>query len=393
MNNRFSFFISYLYCGLLIWYSYLEMSALGSDVQVSSNLVLSKAAILIISLLLLPKGALRNKSPFSTFWIAWVIWLSLEFLAVLVGYHNPLSFLHCFFAPFCFLLVYSLCLLNSNSEKHLSLGFIYLYLFCGLYSVILSFTNNITTIEAGTFVSNLVFWSLCPFVFVTLIKKTIIKYLLFIPMLIFAILLAKRSAMIIFSLELLIFSYYQIKGNNRKRGWGVVLLYIIIGIAAYVIVTTQFSQFVNHSLTRFTLVQEDRGSHRLDIYYKTFENIENFTVSEYLFGRGFGSFVETGHTNAHNDALQLFYEYGFVGLAFYVVFIVLLIKRSKVIKKYMNEYYIGYLFCIITVVVLGVFSNLITFNSYFAFVCSYIAMAEASFYKRTLHVIKHNSIN
>ena len=365
----------------------MEMTALGTDVLVSSNLVLSKVSIIVISLFLLfIKGTIKYKSPFSTFWIVWIIWLFLEFLIVLVGNRNHLSFLHNFFAPFCFLLVYGLCILNSNSEKHLSLGFVVLFLFCGIYAIFLSFTFSITTIEAGTFVSNLVFWSLCPFVFITLVQKPLIKYVLFIPMIIITIILAKRSAMIILFLELLVFTLYQLKGAKRKKERWSIILYIIVGIIVFGLVTSKFSQFADHSLDRFTSILDDRGSHRLDIYHTSFENIKNFTPPEYFFGKGFGSFVETGHSNAHNDALQLFYEYGFVGLVFYVAFIILLLKRLKVVRKYASEYYIGYIFCIIIVIILGVFSNLITFNSYFAFICSYLAMTEASLYKRTHYI-------
>ena len=99
-------------------------------------------------------------------------------------------------------------------------------------------------------------------------------------------------------------------------------------------------------------------------------------------GRGYGSFKETGHTNAHNDALQLLYEFGLIGLMFYIALLLILFRRLKVVKKYAEEYYVGYIFCFITIVVLGMFSNLITFNSYFAFLCSYLAMAEAGVYRQ-----------
>lgn len=390
MNKIEAVFFSLLYCCLLIWYSYLEMTALGTEDHVSSNLAITKASIIILSgFLYFARGGLHYKSKFSKFWVVWIVWLLIAFLFVVFTSDNRMSFLHNFFAPFCFLLVYSLCILNSASEKYIISGFIILYLFTGVYALFLSFTNFLTTIEAGVYVSNLIFWPLSAFMFITAVQKPALKYILFVPMIIFTILLAKRSAMIILSLEIVLFSLFQLKNAKRRSGKWSLLLYVLIGIMAFELMTSEFSQFTESSLARFETIQEDRGSHRLDIYNAAFKNIESFSAHEYIVGRGFGTFTETKHTNAHNDALQLFYEFGLIGLLMYIAFIILILRRLKVVKLYAKEYYIGYVFCFITILIVGLVSNLVTFNSYFAFICSYLAIAEANVYKNK-RLIKRN---
>jgi len=92
--------------------------------------------------------------------------------------------------------------------------------------------------------------------------------------------------------------------------------------------------------------------------------------------------LRIGNSAAHNDALQFFYEFGFVGFSLYLAFIIILLRRIRIIRNYAMDYYVGYLFCVITAIILGLFSNLVAFNSYFAFICSYLGVAEAAVYRR-----------
>lgn len=383
MSNKVAGFISLLFCGLLIWYSYLEMTALETESLASSSLALTKVVIMILALYLILRGGFNKyKSKLKRFWFAWIIFLIIEFLLyLLIGEGGGLSYLHTLFAPFCFLLMYYLCILSPNPEKYIVWGFVCLFLFTGGYAVYLTLTYSIRLIEVGNFVSNLVFWPICAFVFVTVVRNQLLKFILFVPMIILAIFMAKRSAMIIVFLELCVFSFSLLNNSKRSRGKLSLVIYIVIGLMTLSFITSNFSQFTESTFARFEEMDEDKGSGRVTIYQIASKNVLSFSPFEMMLGRGYGSFKETGHTNAHNDALQLLYEYGFVGLLFYIAFLLILFGRLKMVKKYAERYYVGYIFCIITIVVLGMFSNLITFNSYFAFLCSYLAMAEAAIYR------------
>lgn len=393
MSKKAVSFLAIIYGALLIVYSYLEMTALETAVVASSALAISKVIVMIISLyLLFFKGGINRQTPLGKYWFVWVLWLLIEFLFFLARGDNSniLSYTHNFFSPLCFYLVYTLCIKSQASSKYLVLDFVLLFLFTGGYALYLSFTYNTSTIEAGRFVSNLVFWPLCPFVFVPLVRRPILRYVLFVPMMVLVVILAKRSAMIILLLELIVFSYTQLKTTDKKNRKRNFILYIIIGVGALGVISTNLSQFTNSSFSRFETMQEDRGSGRVDVYNSAMSNIENFSIIDLFFGRGFSSINEIGNTNAHNDALQIFYEYGFVGLLLYLALFVILFRRLKKVRKFAEDYYVGYIFCIITIVVLGMFSNLITFNSYFAFICSYLGMAEAAVYRGS-HLVQNNS--
>ena len=384
MNKKVTNFISLLFCGLLIWYSYLEMTALETESFASSSLAWTKVAIIITALYLILKGGIsKYRSTLKKYWYAWFFFLIIEFLLYLiVGNGGVFEYLHNFFAPFCFLLVYYLCILNSKSSDYLIWGFVGLFLFTGGYAVYLTLTYSIRLIEVGNLVSNLVFWPTCAFVFIPAVRNQVLKFVMFVPMILLVLFLAKRSAIIIVVLEILFFSFSMLKNSRRSKGKMSLVLYIVIGLITLNYITSNFSQFTENTFERFEEMEDDKGSGRIVIYQIVSKNVLSFSPIEMIAGRGYGSFKETGHTNAHNDALQLLYEFGLIGLMFYIALLLILFRRLKVVKKYAEEYYVGYIFCFITIVVLGMFSNLITFNSYFAFLCSYLAMAEAGVYRQ-----------
>lgn len=384
MNKKVTNFISLLFCGLLIWYSYLEMTALETESFASSSLAWTKVAIIITALYLILRGGIsKYRSTLKKYWYAWFFFLIIEFLLYLiVGNGGVFEYLHNFFAPFCFLLVYYLCILNSKSSDYLIWGFVGLFLFTGGYAVYLILTYSIRLIEVGNLVSNLVFWPTCAFVFIPAVRNQVLKFVMFVPMILLVLFLAKRSAIIIVVLEILFFSFSMLKNSRRSKGKMSLVLYIVIGLITLNYITSNFSQFTENTFERFEEMEDDKGSGRVVIYQIVTKNVLSFSPIEMIAGRGYGSFKETGHTNAHNDALQLLYEFGLIGLMFYIALLLILFRRLKVVKKYAEEYYVGYIFCFITIVVLGMFSNLITFNSYFAFLCSYLAMAEAGVYRQ-----------
>jgi len=127
-----------------------------------------------------------------------------------------------------------------------------------------------------------VFWPLCAFVFVPIVKKQLLQYFLLVPMIIISLLLAKRSAMIIIVLEVLVYSFYQLKyaqkrvrGNKRSN----IVLYLIVGAIAVGIISSKFSTFTESTFSRFETMQDDQGSGRVEVYQSAISKIENRKLS------------------------------------------------------------------------------------------------------------------
>ncbi|MBQ3946470.1 MAG: hypothetical protein II670_12820, partial [Alphaproteobacteria bacterium] len=112
--------------------------------------------------------------------------------------------------------------------------------------------------------------------------------------------------------------------------------------------------------------------------------LEQNSIGDWILGRGYGSIVLSRHTNAHNDALQMLFEYGIIGLFVYIAMFIYAIKRARVLRRNNSEYYLGYAISIVIFIVLGMVSNLVVFNSYFAFICAFWGIVESKLVQNKL---------
>ena len=202
-----------------------------------------------------------------------------------------------------------------------------------------------------------------------------------VAMTVIILLTGKRSANICLLLILIsiLFNFRRQGGSSRNT-----IFIIIGGIALFFIVDHYFSYAVEGVIGRMRTIEETQGSGRIPLYQDVLRVIETNTFFDWIFGRGFDSILITKHTNAHNDALQMLFEYGLIGLFFYLLILWNAIRSTLSLYKHHSIYFMGYLVSLIIFVVLGLVSNLVVFYSYFAFICAYwgIAEYEISQYKR-----------
>ena len=85
---------------------------------------------------------------------------------------------------------------------------------------------------------------------------------------------------------------------------------------------------------------------------------------QFLFGHGSGATVEFIH-HAHNDFLEIFYDYGLVAFILYVLFYISLIKDAVIMKIKGYPYFREFASVIVVMLFLAMFS-------FFAIDCMYI---------------------
>ena len=94
------------------------------------------------------------------------------------------------------------------------------------------------------------------------------------------------------------------------------------------------------------------------------------------------------HTSGHNDALTLMLEQGLIGVIFYCIFLIRLLKFSYMLNKHNSkDSIIANSICII-VLCMGMFSNLVPIATYFTFLTFAIGILEGRNFNRArrLHV-------
>lgn len=108
---------------------------------------------------------------------------------------------------------------------------------------------------------------------------------------------------------------------SERRNLAVLLGIIGLGVLAislYYMVTF----FESDIIERFMSIQDDQGSGRLEIWQTVIEDLRKSDTVAYLVGHGYRSVdISIGNNSvpAHNDFLEVFYDFGLIGLVLYLI--------------------------------------------------------------------------
>lgn len=158
-------------------------------------------------------------------------------------------------------------------------------------------------------------------------------------LLIFAAILIslKRSALVAFITAIPVYLYARNAINTSakltkltKIAFGGVILFLLL-IFTFNYVTDITGRDVTGRLE--TLV-DDRGSGRLQKYSGYIDVFSSQSFFQWIIGSGYLATTETKYSRAHNDIIEVLYDFGLVGLMFYLLFIGQLAKLFFEMRKY-----------------------------------------------------------
>lgn len=283
---------------------------------------------------------------------------------------------------FCLMLGY---IISFKSEYYSSL-FTNLLLIMSLpivsYYIYNSLSINLLIQDNNT--SDVPFILLVLFPFALTLKKEFIKTIAILFIGVIAMLSFKRTT--IFGFLMMTVSYYYMvltmsKISSKKRfmifSVGVVACFFLYQIFLFI-----EDKSGGHIIERLNSIQEDQGSGRLEIYAKIIDILSTSSVDELLFGRGYLSVLEYADVLAHNDFLQIIFDFGLIALVLYFVFFYQLLKYIGKIYKSRNISNINYPAFnagIVAFIFLGMFNCFITSPVYYSTLMLYFGLAIGGF--------------
>ena len=371
-NTRLYDFLTILVIGLFCYYTYSSIISLGYLEEVGSTSAIVKLSVVGISVLTILFAGSNTPTKFSRVWWFWIIWLLIDFFVLGLRGNGVSNVFSVTFAPMSFLFFYTVSGFSENVSKIATVGF--LSLFCLAFVMNLSYLSySYINIFEESGITNLIYWCLCAVPFIFLIKKKWLEYFFLIAATIIILVTGKRSAFICLVLIYIAILFFSRKRDNNKKS---TLFVILGGVGLLLVVDHYFSSAFNSILGRISTIQDDQGSGRIPLYQDVLNVLSANSPIDWIVGRGYGSITITKHTNAHNDALHMLFEYGIIGLFFYLAMLWNAVKACRILYRNQSQYFMGYVVSLIIFVVLGMVSNLVVFYSYFAFICAYWGLAE-----------------
>ena len=117
------------------------------------------------------------------------------------------------------------------------------------------------------------------------------------------------------------------------------VLFAIILVGFYFVIRMILSSDSTMVMDRFSSLQDDEGSGRLDIWKEVWASIKNSSFISLFFGHGIDSVkqVTSDGNSAHNEYLEIMYDFGWVALLCFLWFIIRLFKMCNILIKERSE--------------------------------------------------------
>ena len=137
----------------------------------------------------------------------------------------------------------------------------------------------------------------------------------------------KRGGVIAFVLAIV--AYLFVKEVLVERKFTRLLVFLIALIALFIILIFVDNAMGNIISERILNIQEDGGSGRDQVWATTWNMIKASDLQQLLFGHGYNAVLKCSplELSAHNDFLEMLFNYGIIGLVPYLVLHFQLIKQ------------------------------------------------------------------
>ncbi|WP_337042021.1 O-antigen ligase family protein [Emticicia sp. 17c] len=186
--------------------------------------------------------------------------------------------------------------------------------------------------------------------------------------------------------------YYSILTKTKFLRWQKVvfsLLLIIGGIVLYRAFNFIEQESGGYILSRLSSIQEDRGSKRVDIYIELLQSFAASNIGEMLFGHGYLATAKYTELEilAHNDFLEIIFDFGLIALIAYVVFFFRLLGYTRKIYQYRNLVDTNlsvFIAGLVAFLFLGLLNCFITTPIYFSTVLLFFGLSIGDFEREKL---------
>lgn len=194
--------------------------------------------------------------------------------------------------------------------------------------------------------------------YVLIMRNKLLKILGSIIIVLISLVSLKSTAILLVIVVALLFYF-----SNKKRVSIKTFTLPIVLIIVYVIVSLFLSYFYDIDIYKtFVLANlQDGGNGRVDIWTDVIRRFQNNSIFEKIFGVGYEGVSKTSammfNYSAHNDFLEILFDYGIVGLVFFLLTIFELIKELIKMYKCKYEFRVLYAALLLESLILFAFSN------------------------------------
>ena len=175
--------------------------------------------------------------------------------------------------------------------------------------------------------------------FLLTIEKSRIKNIGIVLILIIIAFSMKRTAFLAFVLGMIVYFFVNkvlIENKKIKGLFSFISIIFILLILIFYIIETNDIEIID----RFKNIKEDGGSGRDVVFDYSLKLIMESSLPELIFGHGFDMVIKDSllKVSAHNEFLEITYDFGVISLIIFIVFLINIIKYTYTLIKFKSKY-------------------------------------------------------
>lgn len=256
--------------------------------------------------------------------------------------------------------------------------------------ILIAIVYSLAIITGKKIEGNVVYYLLMFLPLTPIIKSNLLRKILYLLQGFVVLVSNKRTALIAFVCYCLCSEWMNNKNiTGRKKAYkGIAyILIVIILYIAFPVICQKLNITVFNELEA-SHIAEDGGSNRLFIYGQLWLAQKNSDLLHWVVGAGYNSVLLSkictdgvlgGNVSAHNDFLEVLYDYGIVGLAIYISFFINIIRKAIKMKKDKYKYAVSFIASILMVISISLTSHLVIYLNYYAVIFVFWALCLADY--------------
>jgi O-antigen ligase len=373
INAVFSYavFINYFVFVLITIYS---NSSFEADYAFNLIIILAFSDILMLSFISINYRYLSSLPSFVILVFIWLFWMVTTCLLALKYDASALkySFVEVLYCPLSFLFFF--VLIKSNQTLLSKINIVFLILLAFIFPLFISEYNFRKTLLVDSFsVMDDIYFLILLLPWVLLYPKVLWKSIGILVIILAVLLAMKRTALLALVLALVVYFLSERIRVRKLIDWrflvGICFFAAII-LPLYSYIDTQTNSYLS---SRISSSADDEGSGRLDIYKEVIKLQSESTIDSWVIGHGHNTVTRfvSGGFSAHNDWLEVLFDYGLIGIVLYSCFYLLLLRKIFQLLKQRSYYGPPLAASYALFFVISLTSHLVLYASTFAFLMAF----------------------
>lgn len=237
----------------------------------------------------------------------------------------------------------------------------------------------ITGGQEGVDSVNAVYFIACLFPVIFLDANKYLKLVVVMSSAACVLLSGKRTALIVLVLAFAVPYLFKLLHSNANNKVKSILILILLSLLVIYLYDYLLKKFDLTIFDRFSNIAEDGGSGRIDIYKAVIASFKESGFLNKLFGHGFNGVFLSGITctSAHNDFLEVLYDFGIIGEIFYLCLVVGMISTASKLLKRRAKTSLAVVSAIMVFICMSTTSHLIIYPTYFIYIILFIMMGQS----------------